>query len=99
MSKGKTENWIQIVRRGFINIENGVQRRKMVGHFRIKERGVCVNRIEIISEAIKLFRCIKIFVRVGSRRWKRETGGELKFGSEERCFDAWWQRREPELGF
>lgn len=82
MREGYTENRIKVVGSWFVNIKSGAEWREMINCNWVKQSVLGMDRIEIVSEAVKLFWEVEVFI--GIRSWRRDskTVSKLKFSDE-----------------
>lgn len=82
MSERDAENWIEVVGGWFVDIKSGTEWGEMISRNWIEQSVLSVDRVEIISEAIKLFWKIEMLVGIRSWRGNREIVSKLKFSDE-----------------
>lgn len=82
MREGHTENRIEVVGSWFVNIKSGAKWREMINCNWVKQSVLGMDRIEVVSETVKLFREVEVLI--GIRSWRRDgkTVSKLQFGDE-----------------
>lgn len=87
MREGHSKNRIEIIGSWFINVESRTKWRKMISCNWVKQSVLGVDRIEIISEAVELFREVEVLIGIRSWWGDSKTISQLKFSDEKGRFN------------